>query len=50
MGKRLLFVFNPFAGKGQVKDNLCDLIDIFTKNGFEVTSYPTQSPMDGYKK
>lgn len=50
MGKRLLFVFNPFAGKVRIKDNLCDLIDIFTKNGFEVTSYPTQSPMDGYKK
>lgn len=50
MDKKLLFVFNPFAGKGQVKDNLCDLIDIFTKNGFEVTSYPTQSSMDGYEK
>ncbi|MGN0602051.1 MAG: diacylglycerol/lipid kinase family protein, partial [Oscillospiraceae bacterium] len=50
MTKKLLFVFNPLAGKGQVKSNLCDLIDIFTKNGYEVTSYPTQAPMDGYKK
>lgn len=50
MDKKLLFVFNPLAGKGQVKDNLCDLIDIFTKNGYEVTSYPTQAAMDGYEK
>ena len=32
MAKKLLFVFNPFAGKGLVKENLCDLIDIFTKH------------------
>ena len=50
MAKKLLFVFNPLAGKGLVKANLCDLIDIFTKGGFEVTAYPTQAPMDGYKK
>ena len=23
--KKLLFVFNPHAGKGQIKDNLCDI-------------------------
>lgn len=50
MAKRLLFVFNPKAGKGQVKENLCDLIDIFTKYDYEVTAYPTQAPMDGYEK
>ena len=50
MAKRLLFVFNPHAGKGLVKNNLCDLIDIFTKHGYEVTAYPTQAAMDGYDK
>ena len=50
MAKRLLFVFNPHAGKGLVKNNLCDLIDIFTKHDYEVTSYPTQAAMDGYDK
>lgn len=50
MAKKLLFVFNPFAGKGLVKENLCDLIDIFTKYDYEVTAYPTQAAMDGYEK
>ena len=50
MAKKLLFVFNPFAGKGLVKENLCDLIDIFTKHDYEVTAYPTQAAQDGYNK
>lgn len=48
--KKLLFVFNPYAGKGLIKTNLCDIIDIFTKGGYEVVAYPTQAAMDGYKK
>lgn len=48
--KKLLFVFNPHAGKGQIKDNLCDIIDIFTKNGYEVLAYPTQAKGDGHEK
>lgn len=50
MKKNLLFVFNPSAGKGQIKDNLCDIINIFTKHGYDVTAYPTQASMDGYEK
>lgn len=48
--KKLLFVFNPHAGKGQIKNNLCDIINIFTKGGYEVTAYPTQAPRDGMNK
>lgn len=48
--KKLLFVFNPYAGKGKIKTNLCDILNIFTKNGYEVLSYPTQAPKDGYEK
>ena len=47
--KKLLFVFNPHAGKGMIKNNLCDIIDIFTKNGYEVMAYPTQAQLDGYE-
>ncbi len=50
MSKKLLFVFNPNAGKGLIKSNLCDMIDVFTKHDYEVTAYPTQAPMDGYAK
>lgn len=48
--KKLLFVYNPHAGKGKIKSNLCEIIDIFTQNGYEVTAYPTQAPLDGYEK
>lgn len=48
--KKLLFVFNPHAGKGQIKDNLCDIVDIFTKGGYEVVTYPTQAKLDDYNK
>ena len=42
MEKRMLFVYNPKAGKAQIKSNLIDIIDIFVKAGYEVTAYPTQ--------
>lgn len=47
--KKMLFIYNPKAGKAQIKSNLSDLIDIFVKAGFEVTAYPTQSTGDGTK-
>lgn len=44
--KKLLFVFNPFSGKGQIRNKLVDILDQFVKNGYEVTIYPTQKPQD----
>lgn len=44
--KKLLFVFNPRAGKAKIKNKLCDIIDIFVKAGYEVTIYPTQQEGD----
>ena len=40
--KKLLFIYNPKAGKGQIKTWLLDIIDIFTKAGYTVTARPTQ--------
>ncbi len=48
--KKLLFVFNPLAGKGQIKNELFSIVDIFTKEGYDVTVYPTQCPGDGGRK
>lgn len=48
--KKLLFVYNSHAGKGLIKGNLCEIVDIFTKGGYDVTVYPTQAPLDGYEK
>jgi YegS/Rv2252/BmrU family lipid kinase len=47
--KKLLFIYNPRAGKSQIRSNLLDMIDIFVKAGYEVTAYPTQAAGDGLK-
>lgn len=44
--KKLLFVFNPFSGKGQIKNKLLGIVDQFVKHGYEVTIHPTQKPQD----
>ena len=48
--KKLLFVFNPHSGKGLIKNNLCEILNIFTQGGYEVTAYPTQAKLDGMNK
>lgn len=48
--KKLLFVFNPHSGKGQIKNNLLETIDIFVKAGYNATVYPTQAVNDCYEK
>ena len=49
MKKKMLFIYNPSAGKSQIRSNLLDMIDIFVKAGYEVTAYPTQAQGDGIK-
>lgn len=48
--KKMLFVYNPNAGKGFLKGKLSDVVDIFVKADYEVVIYPTQSYRDAYKK
>ncbi len=47
---KMLFVYNPRSGRGLIKSNLFDIINIFTEGGYEVTAYPTQGALDAYKK
>ncbi len=47
MQKKLLFVYNPHAGKGLISVHLPEIINIFTKNGYLVTARPTQFSGDG---
>ena len=49
MNQRMLFIYNPRAGKAQIRSNLLDIIDIFVKAGYEVTAYPTQAAGDAIK-
>lgn len=47
--KRLLFVFNPHSGKGQIKNHLLGIVKIFSDAKYEVTVYPTRAEKDGYR-
>ena len=48
--KKMLFVFNPHSGTGAIGKHLLQVLDIFTKAGYEVVAYPTQSSRDGEEK
>ena len=44
--KKMLFVYNPKAGKAMIRNKLADIIDIFTAAGYEITIVPTQKHGD----
>ena len=48
--KKLVFIFNPKAGKGKIKTSLMDIVDIFNKGGYEVIIRATQAPKDAYEQ
>ena len=48
--KKLLFVFNPFSGKAQIKNQLLDIVDTMVKADYQVTIYPTQASGDAIHK
>ena len=45
--KKLLFIYNPKAGKSGIVPCLSDIIDIMSRAGYEVTVYPTRAQGDG---
>lgn len=44
--KTLLFIYNTASGKGRISAELSVVLDTFTKTGYLVTSYPTQTKGD----
>ncbi len=44
--KKMLFVYNPRSGKGQIRSNLSAVIETFTAGGYEVTVHPTCGEKD----
>lgn len=44
--RRMLLVFNPKSGHAMFAPNLYEVVDQFTRSGYEVTVYPTQSAGD----
>ena len=47
--KRMLFIYNPNAGKAQIRNKLSDLMCTFTDAGYLVTVHPTQAKKDATK-
>ncbi len=41
MRKRLIFIYNPNAGKARLKSKLADVLQIFAAQGYEIVAMPT---------
>lgn len=46
MKKRMLFIYNPRAGKAKIRSRLADILDVFAVAGYEMIIYPTQRKGD----
>lgn len=44
--EKVLFIYNPHAGKGAMKNKLSDVMEIFMRAGFEVTIYATMQQQE----
>lgn len=42
MSKRMLFIYNPRAGKSQIRGKLADILDKFAEGEFDITIKPTR--------
>ena len=40
--KKILFIYNPVAGRSQIRDQLLDIITILSAGGYRVECYPTK--------
>ncbi|MCM1189995.1 MAG: YegS/Rv2252/BmrU family lipid kinase [bacterium] len=49
MKKKLLFIYNPKAGKTQIRTRLSDILSIFVQEGYELTVLPTRGHDDARK-
>ena len=47
--KKMLFIYNPKAGRGRIREELADILDIFASGGYEITIYPTRKNGDAEK-
>lgn len=47
---RVLFIFNPHSGKGLIRNDLLEIVDIMVKASYDVTIYTTQGQGDAIGK
>ena len=44
--KKLLYIYNPAAGRKIAKSSLSDILEVFARQGYEITVHPTQERGD----
>ena len=44
--KKLLFVFNPHSGTGEICKHLAEVVDVFTKAGYDVVCMSAKEDQD----
>lgn len=44
--KKLLYIYNPAAGRKTARSSLSDILEVFARQGYEITVRPTQGPGD----
>ena len=47
--KKMLFIFNPYSGKGQIKNSLVSILDTFVKAGYQLDVHVTQKTGEATK-
>ncbi len=47
MEQKLLLIYNPISGKGNIKTYVGDIIDIYSEKDYCITVHPTKSQNDG---
>lgn len=47
--KKMLFVFNPRSGREQIRGSLLDILEVFSKAGYELRVHVTQGPQDAMR-
>lgn len=44
--KNMLFIINPYSGKGQIKNKLLEILRLFTEYGYNIRVHVTRAPKD----
>ena len=50
MKKKMLFIYNPNAGRGKIRTKLSQILEVFAQTGYELIVYPTKQKMDAREK
>ena len=48
--KKLFFIYNPHAGKENIKGKLYGIIQAMSDAGYAITIYPTRAPQDAIEQ